>query len=281
MASRWLFSRATLRGFVYSAMIHAPLLVWAMQHGVDPQLGMIRPETYEVDVERTLAPAREERSPERESEQPTEPEANAVPDERIASSAPVLENDSQRRTQPLEPARPAAAQAGRVLTRDEGSEVDSEGVHDFTILQGKWQRFAGGVTSSTGTAQRAVRDPRASGSGVPAKGARAPVAPRKTEKIAPAPEDRSRPARPSSLVWDCPFPEAADRNAVNYARVMLIALVTPEGRARSVTVVSDPGFGFGAAARRCAMVQSFEAARNASGAAVASTTPPFVVTFKR
>lgn len=280
MTSRWLFSRAALRGFAYSALIHAPLLVWAIQLGMDPQIGIIRPETYEVDLDRTLASAREERSPEREPEQPSE-QADAVPAVRAEALATAFEHRSQRSAELSEPARPAAAQAGRVLTRDEGSEADSDEVHDFTILQGQWQRFAGGVTSSTGTAERAVRDPRAVGSGVPDKGVGAPVAPRKAEKTAPAPEDRSRPAHPSSLVWDCPFPEEADKNAVNYARVMLIALITPEGRPQSVTVVSDPGFGFGAAARRCAMGQTFEAARNASGAAVASTTPPFAVTFKR
>jgi protein TonB len=61
----------------------------------------------------------------------------------------------------------------------------------------------------------------------------------------------------------------------------MVVLVDTNGRAKSATVLSDPGFGFGRAARSCAMGKQSSVAKNKSGSPVAQTTPPFVIKFTR
>jgi protein TonB len=57
--------------------------------------------------------------------------------------------------------------------------------------------------------------------------------------------------------------------------------VRPDGSAQSVKVLSDPGNGFGRAARTCALSQRFEAAFDRTGQAITGTTAPFTVRFTR
>jgi protein TonB len=59
----------------------------------------------------------------------------------------------------------------------------------------------------------------------------------------------------------------------------MIVAVRADGLAESVDIVSDPGHGFGAAARECALKQKFEPARNSDGNAVAGTTSAFNVLY--
>jgi protein TonB len=78
--------------------------------------------------------------------------------------------------------------------------------------------------------------------------------------------DRSRAATlAGGLAWNCPFPEGADHEGVNHALVTLHLRVDAAGVLRAVSVLQDPGFGFGAAAQRCARLQRFEPARAADG----------------
>ena len=55
-----------------------------------------------------------------------------------------------------------------------------------------------------------------------------------------------------SADWNCPFPPEADTAQMDEASVMLQVDVRPDGTAGTVTVLSDPGSGFGREARRCA-----------------------------
>jgi protein TonB len=57
--------------------------------------------------------------------------------------------------------------------------------------------------------------------------------------------------------------------------------VRPDGSALSVKVVSDPGHGFGRAARECALRQMYMPARDKQGHPVVGTTPPINVKFTR
>jgi periplasmic protein TonB len=80
--------------------------------------------------------------------------------------------------------------------------------------------------------------------------------------------DRSRaPTLAGGLAWNCPFPDDADREGVDRALVTLRLRVDGAGVLRSARVLEDPGFGFGAAAQRCARLQRFEPARAADGTA--------------
>jgi protein TonB len=81
--------------------------------------------------------------------------------------------------------------------------------------------------------------------------------------------------------WNCPWPAEADAEHVNEQTVVLQASVRADGRAEHVDVLSDPGFGFGAAARLCALRTRFEPARDAAGQPIVAQSPPIRVHFFR
>lgn len=165
------------------------------------------------------------------------------------------------------PARAAApsppAQAGK-LTAVTADPVDLTGA---SFVVGGAATFPGGVTTAQG------------------KGSQAGTA------AAPAPEigAAGRPTGPSKAravsldqaAWSCPWPAEADAEQVNERTVVLRARVQPDGRAQTVDVLADPGFGFGAAARACALATRFDPARNADGQPVAALSAPIRVHFSR
>jgi hypothetical protein len=75
--------------------------------------------------------------------------------------------------------------------------------------------------------------------------------------------------------WDCDFPPGN----TSRARVRMIVTVRPDGSAESVEIVSDPGHGFGAAARECALKQRFLPASDPDGNPVRGATPAFNVLY--
>ena len=81
--------------------------------------------------------------------------------------------------------------------------------------------------------------------------------------------------------WKCPFPEAADKAAVDDGVVLVVVTVASTGQAVAVEVLQDPGYGFGAAARTCFLAQKYIPARNSEGNAVQGTTRPIRVRFAR
>jgi len=175
---------------------------------------------------------------------------------------------------------PPAAQAGRVLA------VEGEGqAADFTVVQGASDRYAGGVTTSTGASAMPVRDPRARGAGVslphPAReGTPVTSAEPATAHAPPPPPPRASViARPASASWSCPFPPEADTFNINHARVLLAVTLSSDGTPTHVALLRDPGAGFGNAARTCAFRQKFVPSRDADGRAMPGTTAPFHVTF--
>jgi protein TonB len=177
---------------------------------------------------------------------------------------------------PSEAAKPpAAAEAGKVLT----AEADPDEPVDLTgdgFVSGAGDRFAGGVTASTGSSKKAVRSAQASPTGT-GTGIKAPAAP-------PAPSvDRSRSAGPApGAAWaDCGFPPEAEAEDINFQKVLISVTVRTDGTARSVTVLQDPGYGFGTWARKCALRKTYQVAQDASGTPVEQTTPPFTVKFTR
>jgi protein TonB len=144
------------------------------------------------------------------------------------------------------------------------------------FVSGNADRFAGGITASTGKSTQPVRQASASLQGVPGGTGTAKAPP-------PPAEDKSRAALPDTRAsWrDCGFPAEADIDGINEEVVTLVVTVTPEGRAKSVSVVKDPGHGFGKLARDCAMRKPFVAGLDSQGQPVTKTTPPFPVHFTR
>jgi protein TonB len=162
-----------------------------------------------------------------------------------------------------ERARPTApAQAGKVAA------VAAEPV-DFTgsaFVVGTGSTYAGRTTTSTGTAR------------TPARG---PVAPNSMGDGTAGARSRARAVSLDQAAWNCPWPAEADAEQVNDQTVVLRVSVRPDGRAERVDVLSDPGFGFGAAARLCALRTAFQAAHDSAGQPISATSPPIRVHFFR
>jgi protein TonB len=134
------------------------------------------------------------------------------------------------------------------------------------------------VTAATGTSDKAVRDRRATGGGV--EGSQG----KKEEAKNPAPViDKSRPAGlPVGANWkSCGFPPEADAEQINQAFVRVVVVVSASGTPTSVNVLSDPGYGFGRIAKRCAMRFKYPVGLDKMGNPTATATRPFMVRFTR
>ena len=148
---------------------------------------------------------------------------------------------------------PTAAQAGQVL--DAKSDVVDFG---DSFVTGAGDAYAGGVTDSSGTSTRAVRDLRAHGDGGG-----------EVKKSSAPPVDLSRPPRlDGSAQWQCPFPAEADDAGIDHAVVTLHVDVGANGSVRNVTTVGDPDSGFGREARRCAGSKRWLAGFDRAGHAI-------------
>ena len=203
---------------------------------------------------------------------PPPPPVTPPPPEPEPEKAPPPPPPPQAANEPPPPP-PAPAEAGKVLTSDPDPDAPVDLTGDgFVTGNGE---FRGGITSNAGTAKTAVRDVKAQPGGV-ATGTGAAPAP-----VVKAPEkDLSQPAMPMGTSWsDCGFPAEAQLDGVEFGVVKLVVTVNTDGRAKSVTILSDPGSGFGNHARQCAMRRTFKPALDKSGQAVVSSTPPFTVKF--
>jgi protein TonB len=192
-------------------------------------------------------------------DQPPPPKPEPPPPEPDPEPPPPAAQ--QKAPEPQAP--PAAAEAGKVLT----AESDPDAPVDLTdegFVSGDGDRFAGGVTASGGTSKTAVRNPAAVATGIGTGTPKATV-------VAAPKVDLSRAPTVLERNWNCPFPSEADAEGVNSAKVQVVVTVAPDGRARSATVVKDPGFGFGKAARTCAMRMAYSSALNSSGQPIEQT----------
>ena len=133
---------------------------------------------------------------------------------------------------------------------------------DFSIVQGAADKYVGGTTSAVGTSDVPVRGPTTPDATVTSR--RAAVA-----------------ASPAGSEWDCSALYPADPNAPDSAAVMVQVRTDAAGRPRTVTILRDPGHGFGPAARACAMRQTYQPARDADDHEVPGETRPFLVRFHR
>jgi protein TonB len=158
------------------------------------------------------------------------------------------------------PPLPSPAQAAKVVA----VEPDPNKPLDFTntIIQGTANEYAGGVTSSEGTSNQAVRNVAAQNGGVPNGAGNEPNAPAVQQAARPS---RARPAGLMSHDWRCPFPPEADTAQIDEALVMLDVTVRADGTPASVRILRDPGNGFGRMAYQCAMRQRFVTALDADG----------------
>ncbi len=189
---------------------------------------------------------------------PPPPPPEPVPTPASATAAPRV-----ARAAHAQHARPAApAQAGK-LAALAPAPVDFTG---SAFVVGSGSAYAGGTTTSTGTSR------------TPTQG---PVVPGGTGDGSSAVRSRARPVSFDQAAWNCPWPAEADAQQVNEQTVVLRVTVRADGRAERVEVLSDPGFGFGVAARSCALHTAFEPARDSVGEAVMAQSPPIRLHFFR
>lgn len=174
------------------------------------------------------------------------------------------------------PPPPAPAEAGKVLTSDPDPDAPVDLTGDgFVTGNGE---FRGGITSASGTSKNAVRNVAATPTGVPGGTGTAPA------PVVKAPEkDLSQAASPmGGGSWsDCGFPSEADLDGVDLGVVKMVVTVNTDGRAKAVTILADPGSGFGNHARQCAMRRTFKPALDKAGQPIVGSTPPFTVRFTR
>jgi protein TonB len=179
------------------------------------------------------------------------------------SPEPKAESPRLARAAHAPHARPAApAQAGQLAAA-------SPEPADFTgaaFVVGVGSTYAGGSTTSHGTSK------------TPARGI---VAPGGHGDGGASARSQARAVSLDQAAWNCPWPAEADAQQVNEQTVVLQAAVGVDGRVERVDVLADPGFGFGPAARLCALRTRFEPARAAAGQPIAAVSPPIRVHFFR
>jgi outer membrane biosynthesis protein TonB len=226
---------ALLLGMAVTARVVTVILA-----SMDAQAQAVALEPQEIDVMRDDPPPPPPAPAPEETEAKPDPAPPAV--KPAAHEAP--------------PPAPAPAQAAKVLAQepDPNEPVDLTG---NTIIQGNADSYAGGTTTANGTSARAVRS-LASPDGVPgATGA--PAA-----KASSGP-DRSRTATPVNTDWNAPFPPEADTAQIDETYVTLQIDVRADGTPSAVTVLVDPGNGFGREARKYALTQRYNPAFDHDG----------------
>lgn len=163
----------------------------------------------------------------------------------------------------LAPPRPAEA-APISTKKDPANPLDLTN----TIVAGSAPSDGGGSIMATGLSQNGD------------KGAAAPMAtsmqshppPSAVAPPAAVGPERSRHATlMGSAEWKCPFPSEADAEKIDVAVATIRVDVDPAGRTTGVTILKDPGHGFGREARRCAMAKGWSAALDRNGTAIADS----------
>jgi protein TonB len=181
----------------------------------------------------------------------------------VTSAEPKTESPRLARVAHALRARPAApAQAGQLAA----ASLEPADFTGTAFVVGVGSTYAGGTTTSRGTSK------------TPARGI---VAPGGTGDGATRARSQARPVSLDQSAWNCSWPAEADAQQVNEQTVVLRAAVDANGHVEHVDVLSDPGFGFGSAARLCAMRTRFEPARAAAGEPVGAVSPPIRVHFFR
>jgi protein TonB len=204
---------------------------------------------YDVEVEKP-----KEVKPQPPPPEPPPPEPAPMP----KAQPKVVEDD------PYKNLPPTPAKAAKVLTAEPKND---EPVELPTIVSGEGTAV-GGMRSGEGKGKQITMQRAASNQGVPGgRGTAAAAQP-------PAPvEDKSRPiGLTGGSAWNCPFPPEADADQIDNAVVGVQVTVGPDGSATTVAVVSDPGHGFGRAAKACAKARRYQPALDKSGTAIVSST---------
>jgi protein TonB len=239
-----------------AAVIPVELMRWSQAMGRAIRTRIM--ETYDVDLLKADPP-------------PPPAEPLPPPKEEPKEVQPVLIKETKTNEPP--PPAAAAAKASAVLTQapDPNEPVDLTN----SFVTGNADSYAGGVTQAAGTSSTAVY----------ARNAVAGGAPGGTGKSAgPAGNgpDRSRAASlAGSKDWKCDFPPEADVDQIDQAFVVVQVATRADGNPERVSILSEPGHGFGRAARICAMKEHYDPALDREGNPIAGSTKSIRIRFER
>jgi protein TonB len=255
--------RAIVIGVLFALLVHGtaaaraaltPIGLIHWMSAVQARIAQRLVSTYEIDIIKPPEP-------------PPPPPEEVKPEPEKAPPPPPVEKAEKE--PPPEPPAPAAAVAGAALVKND----DSNEVQDFTLATGNGTSFAGGVTSSQGTATTAVRSIAARADGVAGGTGKAPAV--------EGPDRSRKPSRLGSSEMNCPWPPEADAEQRDEASVGLDVSVNANGNVTSVRVTNDPGHGFGARARTCAMNDRYAPAFDHDGNPIAVEHHAIRVHFQR
>jgi protein TonB len=202
----------------------------------------------------------------KEEQPPPEPEKEPEP-------APAPQPVVQQVKNFVPPPPAAPAQAAPAMTANPDDTLDMSN----TIVTGNGNG-TGSVQMNNGTGSGAAS---AVATGSPGGTGPATAAPAPPPPPPPPAVDRSRAARELSGNWRwCPFPAEADMAQIDEARVGMEVSLDANGAPANARVLNDPGNGFGAQAKKCALRAKYAAALDRDGNPTA-TTFRFNVTFSR
>ena len=236
-------------GFGLALALHAGALMWArgMQ---DPAPKPAPAPEPEIEIEPAVMPL---------------PSPEEVPEPPAPRQSPPSPSPRPRVATHVAHAPSPPAQAASVIAQ----ETDPSAALDFSatdFVTGTASAYAGGATASTGTSTHAV-------SPSPAHVA--------TSKSGRGSASLAKPVTLALEEWQCPWPHEAEQDQIDEQTVTLRVLVATDGHARAVTLVADPGHGFGAAARACALLTRFMPASDEQGRGTQAWSPPIRVHFMR
>lgn len=170
-------------------------------------------------------------------------------------------------TEPSDSPPPPPAESAQVVAVDDNANqpLDFTG---FEISTGQGQRYAGGITASSGANTQAVHTPHVDRN----------AAPNLPHGDGPS---RARPVGLPARDWRCPWPAEADALSIDEQVVVIRVVVRVDGAVASAELISDPGYGFGQVALDCARQHRFPPAAGVDGRAITATSPPIRVRFTR
>lgn len=193
-----------------------------------------------------------------EIEPPPEPKAPPppVPDPEPSIAPPPTRTKAAVDRAPPAAAPPPAPEAAAVLTApDEDAPLDLSN----TFVTGTSTSYRSGLATSAPSVPSSRSRTQGTALGVAGSGVRESP-------------DRSRSATLSGgASWNCPFPREADLGGINHAASLIRVVVGADGRASSVSILRDPGHGFGAAARACALRRRYTPALDRNGSPIATS----------
>ena len=201
---------------------------------------------------------------------PVPPKASPRPAEPPSAEPPVPEPLAHRAQRAISAAADAVAEAAKALTRDD----DAPGA--VAVASGKSDTLNSGYVAGDGQGTASTFNPHA---GLRGKSGGVGKDTRPEAELGP---DRSRRASVVGVMTDaCSFPVQADLEGIDFAVVVVVVWVGPDGRAAAMKVLSDPGYGFADAARQCAADQRYVVALDRAGKPIMSETGPINVRFTR